>query len=261
MDEFKQTFGEHLEVLRKMLFRIIVVVAFISILVFLYKETIFDLVLAPCNGDFISYRILRNVLSKFADKSMLFSDDINLIAIDISSQLMNHLTISLYFGLLIASPFLLYEIIRYISPALYENEKKYAGIILGSAYSLFCIGLLVSYYILFPISCRFLIEYSVSSLVSTTVTLDSYTSLFTSLSFLLGVVFEMPVLCFILCKMNILDEKIMKDYRKYAFLLILIVSALITPPDVLTQVIVALPLYMLYEVSILIVRITIQRSN
>lgn len=124
MDEFKQTFGEHLEVLRKMLFRIIVVVAFISILVFLYKETIFDLVLAPCNGDFISYRILRNVLSKFADKSMLFSDDINLIAIDISSQLMNHLTISLYFGLLIASPFLLYEIIRYISPALYENEKN-----------------------------------------------------------------------------------------------------------------------------------------
>lgn len=78
---------------------------------------------------------------------------------------------------------------------------------------------------------------------------------------MLGVVFEMPVLCFILCKMNILDEKIMKDYRKYAFLLILIVSALITPPDVLTQVIVALPLYMLYEVSILIVRITIQRSN
>lgn len=261
MDELKQTFGEHLEVLRKMLFRIIVVVVIISILIFCYKETIFNIVLSPCNPDFISYKILRNILSVFVDKSTLFSDKISLIATDISSQIVNHITISAYFGLLISSPFLLYEVIRYVSPALYENEKKYAGIVLGTAYSLFGIGLLISYYILFPISCRFLIGYSVSSIVTTMVTLDSYISLFISLSFLLGVIFEMPVLCYVLCKMGILDDNLMIKYRKYAFIIILVLSTIITPPDVLTQIIVALPLYMLYELSIIIVKITIKHSN
>lgn len=255
MNELKQTFGEHLEVLRKMLIRIIVLVIIITGLIFCYKETIFNLVLAPCNGDFVTFNFIRNLFSPFLDSNNLFENNINLITTDISSQFVNHITISLYLGFLVASPFVLYELMKFIAPALYAKEKKYAAMMLVSAYLLFCIGLLVSYYILFPISSRFLITYNVSPIVTTMATLDSFISLFISLSFLLGIVFEMPILCFILCKMGILNELLMIKYRKYAFVLILVMAAIITPSDIImTQVIVALPLYFLYEISIKVIK-------
>ena len=165
------------------------------------------------------------------------------------------MSISLYLGMLFASPFILYELFRYISPALYENEKKYSVRIILAAYSLFIIGLLVSYFLLFPISCRFLASYSVSEHVRTMVTLDSYISTFVSLTLLMGLVFQLPVLSFFLAKVNIVNSILMTKYRKHAFVFILLISAVITPPDVMTLILVSFPLYILYELSIAVVKI------
>ncbi len=177
-----------------------------------------------------------------------------LIATDLPSQLLAHMSMSLYIGILLSSPFIIYEMFKYISPALYENEKKYSYRIVVAAYSLFIIGLLVSYFVLFPISCRFLASYSVSEHVKTMVTIDSYISTFVSLTFLMGIVFQLPVLSFFLAKVGIIDASLMVEYRKHAFVLILLVAAIITPPDVMTLIIVSLPLYVLYELSIIVVR-------
>lgn len=183
-----------------------------------------------------------------------------LIATDLPSQFLAHMSISLYLGLLFASPFIIYEMFRYISPALYDNEKKYSVRIITAAYSLFIIGLLVSYFLLFPISCRFLASYSVSEHVRTMVTLDSYISTFVSLTLLMGLVFQLPVLSFFLAKMQVVDVSLMTEYRKHAFVLILVVAAVITPPDVMTLILVSFPLYILYELSIVVVKFS-QNSN
>ena len=167
---------------------------------------------------------------------------------------MAHLSVSFYLGILLASPYILYELMRYVAPALYENEKKYAYRILGAIYCLFFIGMLVSYWILFPVSCRFLSSYNVSPDVKALITLDSYMSLFISLTVLMGIVFQLPVIALSLAKMGVIDHSIMTTYRRHAFILIVVIAAIITPPDILTLVIVSLTLYILYEVSILGVR-------
>lgn len=189
------------------------------------------------------------------DRSFVFEPfNVHLIATDLSSQFVTHLTTSIYLGLLCASPFIMYELFRFISPALLENERKYSTKIMISVYSLFMIGVLMSYYILFPISFRFLGTYSVAAKVHTMITLDSYISTFVSLTLLLGIVFQLPVITFILAQMGILNARQMSKYRKHAFISILLIAAIITPPDIMTLILVALPLYAIYEISIFIIR-------
>lgn len=188
------------------------------------------------------------------DSSFVFEPfNIQLIATDLSSQFVTHLTTSIYLGLLCASPFIMYELFRFITPALLENERRYSTKIMISVYSLFMIGVLMSYYILFPISFRFLGTYSVADKVHTMITLDSYISTFVSLTLLLGVVFQLPVITFILAKMGILNAAQMSKYRKHALILIMLIAAIITPPDIMTLVLVAFPIYSLYEISIRII--------
>ena len=188
------------------------------------------------------------------DRSFVFEPfNVQLIATDLSSQFVTHLTTSIYLGLLCASPFIMYEFFRFISPALLENERKYSTKIMISVYSLFMIGVLMSYYILFPISFRFLGTYSVADKVHTMITLDSYISTFVSLTLLLGIVFQLPVITFILAKMGILNAAQMSKYRKHAIILIMLIAAVITPPDIMTLVLVAFPIYSLYEISIRII--------
>ena len=167
---------------------------------------------------------------------------------------MTHVTTAIYLGLLGASPYIVYELFRFVSPALYENEKKYSVQVVSVVYSLFIIGILMSYYVLFPVSFRFLGTYSVAESVRSTITLDSYISTFVTLSLLMGVVFQLPVIAFFLAKMGIVNSRMLSTYRRHAFLAILIISAVITPPDILTLVLVAIPLYLLYEISIWIIR-------
>ncbi len=246
-------FGGHLEVLRQILFRILGVTFVFSCIIFCFKSQTFDILLAPSDSSFITYRSVENLINKF-DPSFRFDDfDIDLIATDLSSQFVTHLSTSIYLGLLCASPLIMYELFRFVSPALLENERRYSTKIVISIYALFLMGVLMSYYVLFPISFRFLGTYSVADKVHSMITLDSYISTFISLSLLMGIVFQLPVIAFILSKMGVLQSSQMAKYRKHAFILIMLVAAIITPPDILTLILVSLPLYALYECSTLLV--------
>ncbi len=248
------SFGGHLEVIRQMLFRILGVTFVFTCFIFSFKAQTFDILLAPSDSSFITYRIVEDLMRKI-DKTFFFeSFDIELIATDLSSQFVTHLTTSIYLGLLCASPFIMYELFRFITPALLENERKYSTKIMVSIYALFIIGILMSYYILFPISFRFLGTYSVADKVHTMITLDSYISTFVSLTLLLGIVFQLPVIAFILAKMGILTASQMSKCRKHAFIIIMLVAAIITPPDVLTLLLVSIPLIVLYEITLKFIR-------
>ncbi len=248
------SFGGHLEVIRQMLFRILGVTFVFSCFIFCFKAQTFDILLAPSDSSFITYRIVEDLMRKI-DKTFFFeSFDIELIATDLSSQFVTHLTTSIYLGLLCASPFIMYELFRFISPALLENERKYSTKIMVSIYALFIIGILMSYYILFPISFRFLGTYSVADKVHTMITLDSYISTFVSLTLLLGFVFQLPVIAFILAKIGILSAAQMSKYRKHAFILIMLIAAIITPPDIITMILIGAPLYLLFELSTTLIK-------
>lgn len=248
------TFGGHLEVLRKMLFRIIAVVAVLAVVVFCFKETTFKILLAPHNCDFVTFRWIESLIAAMGFDFHFNVYEIPLISTELSAQFMTHVTTSCYLGLLLASPYIVYELFRFISPALYENERRKSYFVVAAVYSLFIIGLLMTYYILFPISFRFLATYQVDVSIANTITLDSYITTFTTLSFIMGVVFQLPLFAYILGKMGIIDAPLLCRYRKYAFVIIMIVAAIITPPDVFTLILVTFPIYGLYELSILVLK-------
>lgn len=249
------TFGGHLEVLRQMLFRIIAVAGAIAMVVFCFKETTWDILLAPSEWDFCTYRWLELVMQTVGIDFHFKEFHVEMIATDLSSQFMTHITTAVYLGMLGASPYILYELFRFISPALYENERRYSVQVAGIIYVLFILGVLMSYFVLFPISFRFLGTYSVSARVVSNITLDSYISTFVSLTLVMGIVFQLPVIAFFLGKMGVATSAMLASYRKHSFIVIMIVAAIITPPDLMTLVLVTIPLYLLYEVSIRVVRI------
>lgn len=255
-NDIEMTIGGHLEALRQMLLRIISVAGVFAVMVFCFKETTWKVLLAPSEWDFCTYRWIESLVRNIGFTDFHFEEyHVDLIATDLSAQFMMHIATSVYLGLLCASPFVLYELFRFITPALYDNERKYSVQMAVVIYTLFILGVLMTYYILFPISFRFLGTYSVAERVHSTITLDSYVETFTSLTLMMGVVFQLPVIAFILAKMGLITYDILSEYRKHAFVLILLLAAVITPPDVMTLFIVTAPLYLLYELSIKIVRI------
>lgn len=252
------TFGGHLEVLRRIIFRILGASIIVSAIVFCFKDAMWNILLAPSEWDFTTYVWLERVVHAVGLNDFHFKEfHVKLISTDLSSQFMTHLTTSVYLGLLVSSPYILYEMFHFVSPALFENERRHSLKGVVAVYLLFLVGVLVSYYVLFPISFRFLGTYSVSDRVESTITLDSYVTTFVTLSLLMGVVFQLPVVSFVLGKLGLVRVSQLSKYRKHAFLVILTVAAVITPgQDVLSLVLVASPLYLLYELSILIVRKT-----
>lgn len=260
-DPNMQTFGGHLEVLRRMLFRIIAVVMVLAIVIFCFKDKTFELLLAPSQWDFVTYQYIEKLLHYFGSNFAFNQFHINLIATELSSQFMTHITTALYLGLLGASPYILVELFRFITPALYENEKKYSVRVAVTMYLLFIVGVLMSYFIIFPISFRFLGTYSISGMVESNITLKSYISTFTTLTLVMGLVFQLPVIAFFLGKLEMASSELLKRYRKYALIVIMLVAAIITPPDLMTLVLVTIPLYLLYEVSILVLKRMEKRNN
>lgn len=248
------TFGGHLEVLRQMLFRILAVAAVIAVVVFCFKDTTWQVLMAPSEWDFCTYRWIESAMQAVGIDFRFDEFHVDMIATDLSSQFMTHITTSVYLGLLGASPYILYELFRFISPALYENERKYSVQVAGIIYVLFILGVLMSYFVLFPISFRFLGTYSVSAKVVSNITLDSYISTFVSLTLVMGVVFQLPVIAFFLGKMGFITSSMLANYRKHSFIGIMFVAAVITPPDLMTLILVTIPLYLLYEVSIRVVK-------
>ena len=246
-------FSGHLEVLRWMLFRIIAVAGTLGIVIFCFKNFTWELLLAPSEYTFCTYKSIESILSAIGVDFHFAPFKVDLIATDLSSQFMTHITTSLYLGLLGTSPYVMFELFRFISPALYETEKKYSVQIVFIVYILFIFGILMSYYVLFPISFRFLGTYSVAEKIHSTITIDSYISTFTTLTLLMGVVFQLPIVSFFLGKMGLLTSKILRQYRKHSLIIIMLVAAIITPPDLITLILVTIPLYLLYEVSIWVV--------
>ena len=244
------TFWDHLDVLRSSLIRMAVAVAVLAVAAFVLKEQLFSVVLAPRSSDFVTYRLLG--VTPF---------HLHLMNTGLTEQFMIHMRTALYAGLLAASPYVLYELFRFVSPGLYQNERRYAGWIVGAAYVMFLVGTLVNYFVVFPLTVRFLGTYQVSPDVANMLTLQSYVDTLLGMSLVMGVVFELPVVCGLMGRMGLLTDQWMNDYRRHAIVAILVVAAIITPTtDVFTLFVVTLPIYLLYEVSIWIVRITKQNN-
>lgn len=248
------TFGEHLEVLRRMLFRILGVTAIFAVFIFIIKDLVWRIILAPSDCNFVTYRFIEKII-QWIGFDFHFNDyAVDMIATELSSQFMTHITTSIYIGCLIASPYILYELFRFVLPALNENERKYSVLVAVIIYTLFIVGGLMSYFVIFPISFRFLGTYNVADKVNTMITLSSYITSFISLTLVMGVVFQLPIIIYILAKMDIINTQLLSKYRKYVFFIITVISAIITPPDVMTCILVTIPLYALYECSIWIAK-------
>ena len=235
------SFWDHLDVLRGTLFRSALSVLLVSIVMFCFKNFLFEkIILAPSRPDFFLYKILGGNVS------------MQLINTEVSAQFFVHLKVSFICGFVIAFPYIIYEIWKFIAPALYENEmRSVRKAFLGSAL-LFYAGVATGFCLIFPVTLSFFQGYTVSDTIANTVTLNSYISMFSSMVILFGIVFEFPVLIAILSNMGIVTKDTLKKYRKYAFVGVLIVAAVITPADPFSMLIAAAPLYLLYELSVFV---------
>lgn len=238
------SFWEHLDELRSRLIRMLILLALVTVVAFLLKEQLFNIVLAPRSSDFVTYRLMG--VSAFS---------IQLINTGLTEQFMVHMRTAMFTGLLVTLPYIIYELFRFVSPGLYDNERRYAFQLVGSAYVMFVIGLLLNYFLIFPLTVRFLGTYQVSTDVMNMLTLQSYIDTLIGMSFMMGVLFELPVVCWLMGRMGIINAQLMSSYRRHAIVAILILAAIVTPTtDVFTLFVVALPIWMLYELSILVVK-------
>lgn len=252
-DSNTQTFWDHLDVLRGVLLKIAAVAVIFGIVAFLFKEQLFAIVLAPNNPDFITYRWLEHFSGLFSDESSV-GFHVQLINTGLAEQFIIHMKTALCAGVLCASPYILYQLYRFVSPALYANERHYAVRTVGWGYLLFIIGVLVSYFLIFPLTFRFLGTYQVAGNVDNMISLQSYMSTLILMCLSLGIVFEMPILAWMFAKMGFINSSFLRKYRRHAIVIILIVAAVITPTsDIFTLLLVSLPMYLLYEVSILLI--------
>lgn len=252
----EMSFWDHLTELRKRLIRIVIAVIAMASLAFTQRNIIFDkIILAPKDGDFITFKWLCKLGDFIHVDSLCMTDThIKLINFNLSGQFMTHMTISLVAGLILATPYIIWHLWQFIKPALFDKERRYAASAVWIMSGLFLIGVLFSYYFMVPWTLNFLGTYQVSGNVENQISLSSYVSTVTSVILSVGVVFELPVVVYILAKLGIMPASFLRKNRKYAFVLILILAAIITPPDVFSQIIVTIPLYSLYEISILVAK-------
>jgi sec-independent protein translocase protein TatC len=249
------TFWDHLDELRGALLKIIGVAVLFGVVAFVFKDLLFDIVLAPSKSDFVTYRLF-NRLAEFTG-SAVADFKIDLVNISLAQQFIIHMKTALYAGLLCASPYIIYAILSFISPAFYAHERRYVYTLVASGYLMFVAGVLLCYFVIFPLTFRFLGTYQVSAEVVNMISLDSYMSTFTGMSLMLGIVFEMPILCWLFAKLGILKAEFMRNYRKHAIVAVLVVAAIITPTsDIFTLALVSVPMWLLYEVSIKVVSLT-----
>ena len=252
VDTDKQSFWEHLDVLRVAIVKIVAVAVVFGIAAFCFKDELFAVVLAPKNDGFVTYRLFNRIAAWAGGETGSFAAQ--LINTGLAQQFIIHMKTALCAGVLCASPYILYQLFRFVSPALYANERKYVVRVVGGGYALFVVGVLVSYFLIFPLTFRFLGTYQVSGEVANLITLDSYISTLVLMCLSMGIVFEIPILSWRFVKLGFLSADFMRRYRKHAIVIILVVAAVITPTsDVFTLSLVALPMWLLYEVSILLV--------
>ena len=225
-DTDKQSFWEHLDVLRAAIVKSLLVAVVFGVAAFCFKEELFAVILAPKDADFITYRLLYS-LGGLVTESGAPDFLVKLINTGLAGQFIIHMKAALCAGVLCASPYILYQLFRFVSPALYVNERKYVVQVVGGGYAMFALGVAVSYFLIFPLM---------------------------TMSLAMGLVFEIPILSWLFAKLGFLSADFMRKYRKHAIVVILVVAAIITPTsDVFTLSLVSLPIWILYETSILLV--------
>lgn len=254
-DAKEMSFFDHVDDLRKHLFRAVVAILVGTIAAFIQKSFIFDtLIFGPKRTDFWTYRMLCELSHKIYHDDTMCLSDIGFVVsnITMSGQFTQHMFVAFIAGVILAFPFILLEVWKFIRPALKKSERnKVRGIVFYSSI-LFFIGILFGYYFLTPVSLSFLGSYRVSEEVINEINLESYIDFVATLTLATGIVFELPIVVFFLAKLGVMSAAFMKKYRRHAFLVILIIAAIVTPPDVTSQILMTIPLYSLYEFSIVI---------
>lgn len=252
--EKEMSFLEHLEELRWHIIRSILAILIFMIIAFIFKNFLFGtIILGPKNPDFITNRILCQIGEYFNSPALCINTKpLNLISIKMSGQITTHITAAIVAGLILAFPVILWEFWQFFKPALKASEARYAKGAVLAASGLFFIGVLFGYFMLAPLSIHFLSSYVIDPQVVNQINVRSYIGTLTSICLATGLVFELPIIAFFLTKIGLITPAFMRKYRKHAIVVIFIIAAIITPPDVFSQTLVAIPLLILYEVSILI---------
>jgi len=249
----EMSFLDHLEIFRWHLIRAAAAILCFAIIAFIYKDIVFDVILlGPKNPDFTTYKALCNIsrFLGFEDAFCLTESPFSLMNISMSGQFSTHITTSIFAGFIVSFPYVLWELWRFISPALLDGETKLAKGIVFFSSVLFMSGIVFGYYVVAPLSVNFLGSYQVSNTVANQIGLTSFISTITTVCLANAIIFELPVLVYFLTKIGLLTPEFMRIYRKHAMVVTLILSAIITPPDITSQVLVSLPLIVLYELSI-----------
>ncbi|WP_298287581.1 twin-arginine translocase subunit TatC [uncultured Lutibacter sp.] len=262
-EEKDMSFLDHVEELRWHLVRSTFAVILVAIIAFLMKDIIFDkIIFAPKNADFFTYQFFCKV-SKFFGTDGLCIEDIPFTfqSLAMAEQFSVHIWTSITAGFIIAFPFIIWEFWKFISPGLYEKERKGAKSFIIISSFLFFIGVLFGYYVVTPLSVNFLGNYSISDMVERNIKIGSYIALVRSSTLASGLIFELPIIMYFLTKMGLITPEFLRKYRKHALVLVLILAAVITPPDIISQIIVAIPILLLYEVSIYISKIVLKRER
>lgn len=250
----EMSFLGHLEELRWHLVRSFAAVFILAITFFIFAEEVYNhFLLAHIKPDFITYQLFCDFFNLFGLESdfcnVNFAEK-KLQSIKVTSQLMNSIWSSLILGLIVAFPYLLWEIWRFVSPGLTKDEiKKSRGFIVIASF-LFFIGVVFSFYVIAPISINFLYNYQITDAIENSFTLESHIGLVTNMLLGVSILFELPVLIYFLTKIGLITPTFLKKYRKHALVVVLILAAIITPPDVMSQIIVAIPILILYEIGI-----------
>jgi sec-independent protein translocase protein TatC len=251
----KMTFWEHVDVFRKVIFKCLAVWLVCAVSAFCFKDILFNVLFAPSTSDFIVYRwmcSLGNLISFPALCPEEFSAEF--INTELASQFTTHLQVAAIMGVLVAFPYLIIQLYGFVSPALYKQEKRYSILLIFFGVLLFALGVLLNYFIIFPFAFRFLSTYQVQEAVINQIALNSYISTLLVLSLLLGILFEIPIIAYFLAKLDLIDKSMLVKYRKHAIVALSILSAIITPTaDIFTLLLVTVPLYLLYELSIRVV--------
>jgi sec-independent protein translocase protein TatC len=244
------TFFEHIEELRWHVFRSAVLILVLSVVLLFLKDFIFEtLIFGPLNTDFFTYTLLCKIAPEFCVKEIPFE----LMNTELAGQFLIHLKTSFLLGFIFSIPYIFWELWKFVSPALYQSESAYAKKILGAGAVLFFIGVLFGYFLVTPLSILFFSTYSVSAKIVNRFSIDNYFSFLSSTVIWCGLTFEMPILVYFLSKIGLITPAFLVEYRKHLYIAILLIAAAITPsPDVLSQVMVAIPLFLLYEISIVV---------
>jgi sec-independent protein translocase protein TatC len=259
----EMSFLEHLEELRWHIIRSVVFISVFAVAAFIMKDFIFnEIIFKPKMPDFWSNRMMAK-LGELVGTDVLNINQkpLKLISLKMSDQFMLHFMVSIVVGLIVASPFIFFEIWRFIKPALYDKERKHASGAVFFTSFLFLLGILFGYFLIVPLSIDFLTTYSVSPEVENQINMRSYISTVTSITFASGFIFLLPIFSYFLSKVGILTPQFMKTYRKHSYVAMFLVAAIITPPDVFSQTMVAIPLLFLYEISIFISKVVVKKRE